>query len=40
MSMLRGAAFQWLIDPRGVDLDGLYDSIDEAMTRLLSRRAA
>ena len=40
MSMLRGAAFQWLIDPRGVDLDGLYDSIDEAMSRLLSRRAA
>lgn len=37
MSMLRGAAYQWLIDPRGVDIDALYDAIDEAVTRILTR---
>jgi AcrR family transcriptional regulator len=40
ISLLRGAAYQWLIDPRGVDIDGLYDAIDEAMTRLLARKVA
>jgi AcrR family transcriptional regulator len=37
LSMLRGAAYQWMIDRRGVDLDALYDAIDEAMTRILKR---
>jgi len=34
-SMLRGAAYQWLLDPRGVDIDELHDAIDEAVTRIL-----
>lgn len=37
MSLLRGAAFQWLIDPRSVNLDTLFDAIDETMTRNLKR---
>lgn len=37
IGMLRGAAFQWLVDPRGVDLDGLFEAIDETMTRNLKR---
>jgi hypothetical protein len=38
LSMLRGAAYQWLIDPRGVDIEALYDAIDETITRLLTPR--
>jgi len=37
MSMLRGAAYQWLLDPRGTDLDGLHDAIADAVTRTLAR---
>lgn len=37
MSMLRGAAYQWMIDPRGVDIDALHDAIDETVTRSLAR---
>jgi AcrR family transcriptional regulator len=37
MSMLRGATYQWLIDPRGVDIDALYDAIDATLTRNLTR---
>lgn len=40
IGMLRGIAFQWLIDPRGVDLDGLFDAVDETMTRNLKRSRA
>jgi AcrR family transcriptional regulator len=36
LSMLRGAAYQWLIDPRGVDIEALYDAIDETITRILA----
>jgi len=37
MSMLRGAAYQWLLEPRGVDIDALYDAIEETVTRTLGR---
>jgi AcrR family transcriptional regulator len=37
IGMLRGAAYQWLIDPRGVNVDALYDAIDETVTRVLAR---
>jgi hypothetical protein len=37
MSMLRGAAYQWLLEPRGVDIEALYDAIDETVTRTLGR---
>jgi len=39
MSMLRGAAYQWLIDPRGIDIDALFDAIDETMARTLAQPA-
>lgn len=39
MSAIRGAAYQWLIDP-AVDIDALYDEIKETVTRNLRRSAA
>jgi AcrR family transcriptional regulator len=39
-AMLRGAAYQWLLDPRGVDIERLHDAIDESVTRLWSSGAA
>ncbi|MEO8604540.1 MAG: TetR/AcrR family transcriptional regulator [bacterium] len=38
MSMLRGAAYQWVLDPRGVDSDALHDAIGEAVTHILRPR--
>ncbi len=35
LSMLRGAAYLWLVDPRGVDIDALYDAIVETVGRNL-----
>lgn len=37
MSALRGASYQWLIDPEHVDIDALYDEITRTMTRNLAR---
>jgi AcrR family transcriptional regulator len=37
IGMLRGATYQWLIDPRGVDIDALYDAIDDTVGRALGR---
>ncbi len=35
LGMLRGAAFQWLIDPHGVDVDMIYQAIDDTISRNL-----
>jgi AcrR family transcriptional regulator len=39
MSAIRGAAYQWLIDP-SVDIDAIYDEIKATVTRNLQRSAA
>lgn len=36
MSAIRGAAYQWLIDPE-VDIDAIYDEIEATFTRNLQR---
>ncbi|MCW5889135.1 MAG: TetR/AcrR family transcriptional regulator [bacterium] len=35
LAMVRGAAYQWLLDPRGVDVASLYDAVAEAVERTL-----
>ena len=35
MSALRGASYQWLIDPENVDIDAIYDEIKKTFTRTL-----
>jgi AcrR family transcriptional regulator len=37
MSAIRGAAYQWLIDPEHVDIDALYDEIKATFTRNLRK---
>lgn len=37
LSAIRGAAYQWLIDPEHVDIDALYDEIKATVTRNLRK---
>jgi AcrR family transcriptional regulator len=38
LSALRGASYQWLIDPRHFDIDRVYDEIKATVTRNLTTR--
>lgn len=37
ISAIRGASYQWLIDPEHVDIDAIYDEIKQTVTRTLRK---
>jgi AcrR family transcriptional regulator len=37
ISAIRGASYQWLIDPEHVDIDAIYDEIKDTVTRSLRK---